>query len=61
MTHAIINEYGTMLQCYLEDNVPRAQHVPVTLKHFKIMARLGREPVSIVIRDIFSLLITVQS
>ncbi|KAF8513762.1 hypothetical protein JB92DRAFT_3116073 [Gautieria morchelliformis] len=44
MTHAIINDYRTMLQCYLEDNVPRAQHVPITLKHFKVMARLGREP-----------------
>ena len=45
MTHAIINDYVKVLQLYLEDDVPRAQHVPVTLNHFKIMAKLGREPV----------------
>ena len=46
MTHAIINDFVKVLQVYLEDDVPRAQHVPVTLNHFKIMAKLGREPVS---------------
>ncbi|KAF8583350.1 hypothetical protein K439DRAFT_1634534 [Ramaria rubella] len=44
MTHAITNQNVTILQYYLEDDMPRAQHVPVTLKHFKIMAKLGREP-----------------
>lgn len=47
MTHAIINDNVPILQCYLEDETPRVLHVPVTLKHFQIMARLGREPVSV--------------
>lgn len=50
MIHAVLNESSQILNCYLdrspEHNVKdTAEHVPVTLKHFKLLARLGKAPV----------------
>ncbi|KAF8158160.1 hypothetical protein B0H34DRAFT_443560 [Crassisporium funariophilum] len=49
MTHAVINDNCGMLHHYLmyadgSQSNPVAQHVPVTFKHFQILARLGRTP-----------------
>ncbi|CAA7261575.1 unnamed protein product [Cyclocybe aegerita] len=51
MTHAVINDNCSMLHHYLmfgdgtQTNLTSTQsHVPVTLKHFKLLARLGRTP-----------------
>ncbi|KAJ3507525.1 hypothetical protein NLJ89_g6256 [Agrocybe chaxingu] len=51
MTHAVINDNCSMLHHYLmfgdgtQTNLTLTQsHVPVTLKHFKLLARLGRTP-----------------
>ncbi|KIJ54821.1 hypothetical protein M422DRAFT_221215 [Sphaerobolus stellatus SS14] len=38
MDHAIVNSNHTVLRAYLDENTSR---VPVTFKHFQIMARLG--------------------
>lgn len=50
MIHAVLNESSQILNYYLdrspEHNVKdTAGHVPVTLKHFKLLARLGKAPV----------------
>jgi hypothetical protein len=50
MTHAVLNESSQILNHYI-DRTPEhgtkdtAEHVPVTLKHFKLLARLGKAPV----------------
>ena len=50
MIHAVLNESSQILNYYL-DRPPEhgtkdtAGHVPVTLKHFKLLARLGKAPV----------------
>ncbi|KIM43202.1 hypothetical protein M413DRAFT_18303 [Hebeloma cylindrosporum] len=49
MTHAVINDNCSMLHSYLMCSEPsqlrRASgHVPVTLKHFEVLAHLGRAP-----------------
>jgi len=50
MVHAVLNESTQILNYYL-DRPPEhgtkdtAEHVPVTLKHFKLLARLGKAPV----------------
>ncbi|QRV92374.1 F-box-like domain protein [Ceratobasidium sp. AG-Ba] len=38
MTHCVINGNGLAVQQYIEENVP------ITLFHFKVLARLGRQP-----------------
>ncbi|KAF9077828.1 hypothetical protein BDP27DRAFT_1379534 [Rhodocollybia butyracea] len=38
MTHAVLNDNCTVLRNYLYDSSP----VPITLKHFELLARLGR-------------------
>ncbi|KAH7921919.1 hypothetical protein BV22DRAFT_1131886 [Leucogyrophana mollusca] len=56
MTHAIINNNITILHSYF--NPPGAPyvlagtHVPVTLKHFKLLAHLGRAPSSYLYHEI---------
>ncbi|KAL0961156.1 hypothetical protein HGRIS_006128 [Hohenbuehelia grisea] len=49
LTHAVINENATLLNNffgYTDSHVPRAaaNAVPVTFKHFQLLARLGRAP-----------------
>lgn len=49
MTHAVLNE-SSILNHYLgrsseHGSKDTAEHVPVTLKHFKLLARLGKAPV----------------
>ncbi|KDR82830.1 hypothetical protein GALMADRAFT_220831 [Galerina marginata CBS 339.88] len=49
MTHAVINDNCSMLHHYLmyndggPSNTP-STHIPITLKHFQLLARLGRTP-----------------
>jgi hypothetical protein len=50
MIHAVLNESLQILNCYLDRSSEQgskntSQHVPVTLKHFKLLARLGKAPV----------------
>ncbi|KAF9013286.1 hypothetical protein BDQ17DRAFT_1343128 [Cyathus striatus] len=59
MTHAIINENYTILHNYLasSNGSPcsisiNQNHVPVTFKHFQILARLGRTPPYYLISEI---------
>ncbi|KAF8195571.1 hypothetical protein BJ912DRAFT_1021259 [Pholiota molesta] len=57
MTHAVINDNCTMLHYYLmhnESGVPnvRSTRVPVTFKHFQLLARLGRTPNFYIWQDI---------
>ena len=47
MDHAIANNNHSILKVYVGEDVPRHSRVPITLKHFQIMARLGIDPVSI--------------
>lgn len=42
MTHAIINHSTTVIPYYLPSDSPPT--VPITLKHFQLLARLGRMP-----------------
>ncbi|KAF9463035.1 hypothetical protein BDZ94DRAFT_648521 [Collybia nuda] len=49
MTHAVINDNSSVLNNYLmyadgTQASPVSSHVPVTFKHFQILARLGRAP-----------------
>ncbi|KAL4073230.1 hypothetical protein V8B97DRAFT_2023022 [Scleroderma yunnanense] len=48
LTHAIINNNNTLLHLYLSSSAPSYTpsliHVPITLKHFKLLAHLGRAP-----------------
>ncbi|KAK0464542.1 uncharacterized protein EV420DRAFT_1618363 [Desarmillaria tabescens] len=53
MTHAIINENSVILNDYL-GTAGRAQRVPITFKHFQILARLRRAPCNQLYRDIES-------
>ncbi|KAI6044807.1 hypothetical protein EDC04DRAFT_2932465 [Pisolithus marmoratus] len=45
-THAVINNNSTLLHLYLSTPGPNspATRVPITLKHFKLLAHLGRAP-----------------
>src|SRR5579872_506125 len=50
MIHAVLNESSHILNHYLDRSSERGvkdttEHVPVTLKHFKLLARLGKAPV----------------
>jgi len=50
MIHAVLNESSQILNHYLDRSTEHgtkdtAEHVPVTLKHFKLLARLGKAPV----------------
>lgn len=50
MIHAVLNESSQILNHYLDRSLEHgskdtAEHVPVTLKHFKLLARLGKAPV----------------
>ena len=50
MIHAVLNESSQILNHYLDRSPEHgtkdtAEHVPVTLKHFKLLARLGKAPV----------------
>ncbi|KAE9395085.1 hypothetical protein BT96DRAFT_923108 [Gymnopus androsaceus JB14] len=40
MTHAVLNDNGTILRHYLHDSA--SAPVPLTLRHFELLARLGR-------------------
>jgi hypothetical protein len=48
MTHAVINNNTTLLHLYLSPAgagyTTTSTHVPITLKHFKLLAHLGRAP-----------------
>ncbi|KAG6830977.1 hypothetical protein H0H87_006628 [Tephrocybe sp. NHM501043] len=52
MIHAVINENDSILECYLSRSADSMRHaharscerVPVTLKHFKLLAHLGKQP-----------------
>ncbi|KAG9315906.1 hypothetical protein JVU11DRAFT_3556 [Chiua virens] len=48
MTHAVINNNTTLLHLYLSPAgvgyATTSTHVPITLKHFKLLAHLGRAP-----------------
>ncbi|KAF8798942.1 hypothetical protein BYT27DRAFT_7202672 [Phlegmacium glaucopus] len=57
MTHAVINENSNMLHHYLmyadgNQTHPLGTHVPITFKHFQILARLGRMPNSYLYHEI---------
>ncbi|EIN12632.1 hypothetical protein PUNSTDRAFT_97433 [Punctularia strigosozonata HHB-11173 SS5] len=44
LTHAIVNNNVTLLQHYIgTSTTPGLNALPVTLKHFKVLARLGRQ------------------
>ena len=50
MIHAVLNESIQILNHYLDRTSEHGakdttEHVPVTLKHFKLLARLGKAPV----------------
>ena len=50
MVHAVLNESSQILNHYLDrasehGSKDTTEHVPVTLKHFKLLARLGKAPV----------------
>ena len=50
MIHAVLNESLQILNHYLDRSPEHgtkdtAEHVPVTLKHFKLLAKLGKAPV----------------
>ena len=50
MVHAVLNESSQILNHYLDraselGSKDTSGHVPVTLKHFKLLARLGKAPV----------------
>jgi len=50
MIHGVLNESSQILNHYLDRSPEHgtkdtAEHVPVTLKHFKLLARLGKAPV----------------
>jgi hypothetical protein len=50
LTHAVINNNTTLLHGFFTCNTPStnyvstSQHVPVTFKHFRLLARLGKAP-----------------
>ncbi|KAG6336050.1 hypothetical protein ID866_3023 [Astraeus odoratus] len=48
LTHAVVNNNNTLLHIYLSSSTPSyptpTAHVPITLKHFKLLAHLGRAP-----------------
>ncbi|KAG0694532.1 hypothetical protein DFH29DRAFT_985243 [Suillus ampliporus] len=50
LTHAVINNNTTLLHGFFTCSTPStnyvstSQHVPVTLKHFRLLARLGKAP-----------------
>ncbi|EGN92146.1 hypothetical protein SERLA73DRAFT_173118 [Serpula lacrymans var. lacrymans S7.3] len=59
MTHAVVNDNTGILQTYLThangsylSTTPQSCHVPVTLKHFKLLARLGKAPSYLLYHDI---------
>ncbi|GBE84947.1 hypothetical protein SCP_0701290 [Sparassis crispa] len=53
MMHAILNENTVVLQPYLySENFDMANRVPVTLKQFKMLGRLGRSPSTALYDDI---------
>ncbi|KAF8231714.1 hypothetical protein L208DRAFT_1423428 [Tricholoma matsutake] len=56
MTHAIINDNSNMLHHYIYSDSNQLSsttiHVPITLKHFQILARLGRAPSFFLYHDI---------
>lgn len=45
MDHAVANSNYKVLELYLAQDSARNRHVPVTLKHFQILAKLGADPV----------------
>ena len=50
MIHAVLNESLQILNHYLDrtsehGSKDTSEHVPITLKHFKLLARLGKAPV----------------
>ncbi|KIY72526.1 hypothetical protein CYLTODRAFT_449880 [Cylindrobasidium torrendii FP15055 ss-10] len=51
LTHAIVNDNGSILEEFLHDN---SQRVPLTLDHFKLLARLQKAPSYIVFRYILN-------
>jgi len=44
MTHAVINNNETLLHQFMSPNEPSTSFVPLTLKHFRMLARLGKAP-----------------
>ncbi|KAF9242591.1 hypothetical protein BU15DRAFT_86781 [Melanogaster broomeanus] len=48
LTHAVVNNNPTLLHHYLSSSgagyTSTSTHVPITLKHFKLLAHLGRAP-----------------
>ncbi|KAM6494345.1 hypothetical protein JOM56_010706 [Amanita muscaria] len=44
MTHAVINNNESLLHQFMSPNDLAINFVPVTLKHFRILARLGKAP-----------------
>lgn len=44
MTHAVANCYRSVVENFLR--LPKEQRVPITFRHFEILAHLGRNPVS---------------
>ncbi|CCM03531.1 uncharacterized protein FIBRA_05665 [Fibroporia radiculosa] len=53
MLHAVLNENAIVLQPYLyNEPYDTAARVPITLKHFKMLARLGRPPNMVLYDDI---------
>ncbi|KAF8895518.1 hypothetical protein BD779DRAFT_1499942 [Infundibulicybe gibba] len=55
MTHAVINDNSTLLHNYLmfaDIQGSSSGRVPITLKHFRLLARLGRAPSFYIYHDI---------
>ncbi|KAI0947141.1 hypothetical protein AcV7_009642 [Taiwanofungus camphoratus] len=53
MLHAVLNENTMVLQSYpYNEPYDTATRVPITLKHFKMLARLGRAPNMVLFDDI---------
>lgn len=52
MDHAVANSNFKVLELYLAQDSARNRHVPVTLKHFQILAKLGAEPFWQMLREI---------
>ncbi|PCH40094.1 hypothetical protein WOLCODRAFT_136650 [Wolfiporia cocos MD-104 SS10] len=55
MLHAVINENTIVLQSSMyPDPFDHSSRIPITLKHFKLLARLGRAPDQVLFDDIES-------
>lgn len=45
MTHAVANCYRSVIEHFVR--LPKDQRVPITFRHFEILAHLGKSPVGL--------------